>query len=323
MNSISSGRRFLGALMSLGILAACGAQQTAQSSSPLPRGAGANIIASPAQHATSEALIYATGGCGGTCVLSYPDGQIVGSISQYGSGPCSDAAGNIFIPDGNQIFEFSHGGTTPIATLTIPGSSITSFNCSVDPTTNNLAVLYQNKSGGIAVFANESGTPTIYVSGIDSFFCGYDNAGNLFVDGIGTDQNPGIELSELAVGQSEFTPLKIDGKLGGQLGQLQWDGSYLTYEGAGAHATISRLAVSGSVATVVKTISLKGTIKASTLSWIYDGSVIMPYSIQSQRVNKIGLWAYPKGGKRKTEYKFANSKYWIFSGVTVSAAPTR
>ncbi|MFY9739832.1 MAG: hypothetical protein WAK11_12405 [Candidatus Cybelea sp.] len=274
--------------------------------------------------ASSGDLIYATGGCGGTCVLSYPDGQIVGSISTTGEGPCSDAAGNVFIPDGSQIFEYQHGGTTPIGTLTIPESNITTYNCSVDPTTNNLAISYLGETCiCVAIFNNEGGTPTSYSTGIDSFFCGYDNAGNLFVDGLGTDQNPGIELSELARGNSTFTPLTVSGKFRGQPGRLQWDGTNLTYEGLdapGTHAAIIKLAISGSVATAVKTIRLNGNMRGTTLSWIYDGNVLTPYSIHSQRTNKVGIWAYPKGGKRRATLKFPNSRFWIFTGVTVSVA---
>ena len=268
-------------------------------------------------------LVYATGGCGGTCVLSYPDGQIVGSISQYGSGPCSDAAGNVFIPSGSQIFEFQHGGTAPIATLTLPDSYDTAYICSVDPTTNNLAVIYQSgKCGCAAVFTNESGTPTAYSTNIDSLYGGYDNAGNLFADGSVNDK---VAVSELARGQSTFTPLTVNGKFRGGPGRLQWDGTNLTYEGLGAdrtYASIIKLAVSGSVATVVKTIRLNGKINRTTLSWIYDGNVLVPYSIRSLRFNKIGVWSYPKGGKRKVVLKFSNSKFWKFQGVTVSVAPT-
>jgi hypothetical protein len=273
--------------------------------------------------ARSDDLIYATGGCGGTCVLTYPDGQIVGSISTNGGGPCSDATGNVFIPSGSQVFEFLHGGTTPIATLTLPESS-DSYSCSVDPTTNNLAVSYLGKTCiCAAIFKNETGSPTTYSTNIDSLFCGYDNAGNLFVDGLANDK---VALSELARGQSTFTPLTVSGKFRGQPGALQWDGTNLTYEGLGAdgtHVSIIKLAISGSAATIVKTIPLNGNIKKTTLSWIYGGNVLVPYSIQSQRLNKIGIWSYPKGGKRKVVLKFPKSKYWVFQGVTVSVSPTR
>jgi hypothetical protein len=45
------------------------------------------------------ALVYVSGGCGGVCVLSYPDGKLVSSISLSGirKGACSDNTGNVFV----------------------------------------------------------------------------------------------------------------------------------------------------------------------------------------------------------------------------------
>ena len=274
--------------------------------------------------AASGALIYATGGCGGICVLSYPKGKVIASInvSKGAGGPCSDNAGNVFVPSDGTILEYQHGGTSPIATLTIPGSAPLGYSCSVDATTNNLAVTFLAASGDyVAIFDNESGSPTVYSSGIDSFFCGYDNAGNLFASGQSNNQPA---LSELAYGHSKFTPLTISGKLG-LAGQVQWDGAYLTYESLGIDreaGSISRLTVSGSVATVVSTIPLNGKSNLTTLSWTYHGRVLVPYSTRGVRINKIGVWSYPQGGMRKSAIKFLNARFWAFQGVTVSVAPS-
>jgi len=60
------------------------------------------------------------------------------------TGLCVDAQGNVFVPtwqgeSGTRgyVYEFAHGGSTPIATLSDPGGA---FGCSVDLTTGNLAV---------------------------------------------------------------------------------------------------------------------------------------------------------------------------------------
>src|SRR5579862_8586028 len=263
---------------------------------------------------SSGALIYATGGCGGTCVLSYPQGKVVAQLSQYGGAPCSDAAGNVFIPTVGQVVEYQHGGTTPIATLSLPSKSAGTYNCSVDPNTNNLAVTSLADSGlYVAVFANESGTPTLYSPRIDGVYCGYDNAGNLFGSGNTSKGFPAI--SELARGQSTFTPLSINGSLGAAAGQVQWDGSYITWQGRAIDrepASISRLTISGSTATVVSTTSLKGKVNRSTLSWIYSGRVLMPYSTSRVRFSKIAIWPYPQGGKPKSIIKF--DKFTSFQG---------
>ena len=63
--------------------------------------------------ASSGDLIYATGGCGGTCVISYPDMKLVGDLPDSGVAICSDAQGNIFLPKDGKVVENAHGGTLP------------------------------------------------------------------------------------------------------------------------------------------------------------------------------------------------------------------
>ena len=299
-------------------LSGCGGQIA----NSVPQGATAQVRVHR-QSASSGALIYATGGCGGVCVVSYPQGQMVASIhlNTGVGGPCSDNAGNVFVPTGSsQILEYQHGGTSPVAALTATEPVV--YSCSIDPTTNNLAAVVFDPYVEVNVFKNEGGTPSSYFTGIDGFYCGYDGAGNLFVSG----QNGGEPaLSELANGQSSFTPLSIIGKLG-LPGQVQWDGSYLTYEsraGNGNPPSISQLTISGSAATVVSTTQLKGKVRNTVLSWIYSGTVIAPYSTRGVRTNKIGIWSYPHGGKRKGIIKFKNAKSWEMQGVTISVAPSR
>jgi len=270
-----------------------------------------------AHRATSGDLIYATGGCGGVCVLSYPQGQIVNSIHTTGQlgALCSDASGNVFVSNDTQVLEYTHGGTSPIATLSLPGHA--GYACSVDPTTNNLAVVFKSDSGDIAVFANESGTPSIYASTIDSLVCGYDNAGNLLIGGF-NGLYPG--LAELPQGQGAITVLSISGTLGNP-GQVQWDGSHMTYETISSQRiSVAQLSISGSLATVIGTTPIKG-VKFAAQSWIYDRKILVPSGGKAVKVNKIGVWAYPKGGKTKDAYKLANPKSLDFQGVTVSVAP--
>lgn len=317
MATLDINRRTQIAVLSLASLAGCGG---AVSTGSVPTA----MTPSVAHHGTSTsgALIYATGGCGGICVVSYPKGQIVASISASRVGvPCSDNAGNVFVPNETQVLEYAHGGTTPIATLTLSKTPVNSYNCAVDPTTNDLAVTYlSSTSTFVAVFSNESGSPIVYFPKIDAFFCGYDDAGNLFVDGYYNSNVP--TLSELRYGQSTFIRLSTSGLLG-SAGQVQWDGSYLTLENIGDQniaTTISRLSISGYSATVVSTAPLNGNTNRTTLSWIYGGNVLLPYSIRAGRVNRIGIWPYPHGGGMKSAIKFKKSRGWLFDGLTVSSA---
>jgi len=68
-------------------------------------------------------LVYASGSCGGVCVIAYPGGQLVASIALSGivEGEFSDANGDVFVTNDTQVVEYAHGGTTPIKTLSLPG----------------------------------------------------------------------------------------------------------------------------------------------------------------------------------------------------------
>jgi hypothetical protein len=308
------------------VLAGCGGSQlpiSAPGATPQSR-----AIATHAEHGGSwmvlEAegdLLYAPGGCGGTCVVSYPGGQLVGTLPTRGLGVCSDNKGNIFISDDTKVVEYAHGGTTPIATLSLPGT--TAVGCSVDPKTNNLAVVFVGPAANIAIFPNGEGSPILYNSHMESLYCGYDNDGNLFTDGYA---GGGLEygLAELPNGASDFFPLSISPYIG-RPGQVQWDGTYMTYETTDT-AEIKRLAISGSTVTVVGVTSLRKVNHGAGPSWIYGGSVIVPFPLHGDYNKTIGFWKYPKGGratniiKRFGDYKPGSID---FEGVTISVAPSR
>jgi hypothetical protein len=271
--------------------------------------------------ATSEDLIYATGGCAGTCVLSYPAGKLVGSLETGGdldgsSAGCVDGNGDVFLPDNESEVEYAHGGSKPIATLTLPGSSAGA--CSIDSTTGNLAVIANFSGVGIAVFANAKGTPTIYGAGILPYGCGYDNQGNLFVSG---QNNQLPALSELPEGASGFTLLTISRKVG-SAGQVQWDGKHIAYEGiTEGHILVSRLSISGSAATIVSTSHFKGIRRHAYFSWIYGDIIIIPYATPGSQgeATAIGIWKYPRGGKPLDTFKNITKPHPFFQGVTLSA----
>src|SRR5579871_1307812 len=137
------------------LLAGCGGSQPIGAPGAMPQ---SRAVAAPAGRsgswmlpnadAKSGALIYATGGCNGTCVISYSNGALVGSLATGTadlSGACADAQGNVFIAVGSTVTEFAHGGTTPIKTLSLPGNE--AFGCSVDPTSSNLAVVFESDNG--------------------------------------------------------------------------------------------------------------------------------------------------------------------------------
>jgi hypothetical protein len=262
-------------------------------------------------------------------MYSYPRGKFVGTINAAGGGGlCADRLGNVYIPgyiagSGPVVYEFAHGGKHPIATLVVPGYFAGS--CSANPMTGNLAVNFLCRSSGsscggengLAVYANASGTPTIYQAATGEVFdyCGYDSGGNLFVDGEGGRHD--LDFSELPEGNSSLIDISIDQSIGNP-GQVQWDGSYITIQDEAVPGSIYRLEVSGSVATVVGVTELEGITGFSGQSWIQASTIIVGSKPRGQNSN-IRFWRYPGGGKA---YKRIEGfrRGAIIGAVTVSLA---
>jgi len=278
--------------------------------------------ASTAPNATKGDLLYVTGGCGGTCVFSYPRGKQVGHLGAAGASLCSDRSGNVFMPtatsSGNAVvYEYAHGGTTPIATLTLPG--LLAEGCSVDAKSGDLAVTYLCKDcdyGPVAIFKGARGSPTSYnVTGVFLSYCGYDNRHNLFADGSGGSK--GFALLELPAGGSSLTPISLTQAIN-SAGEVQWDGKYLTIEDL-RNPVIYRFQVAGSAATLVGTTKLHGAGTAAAQSWIQGSTVIVPFGANGKPPNEVGLWKYPAGGSA-TKIIRKHLAADVLAGAAVSVA---
>ena len=107
--------------------------------------------------------------------------------------------------------------------------------------------------------------PTIYSHLRDDFaFCGYDNAGNLFLDGWIVRS----QLWELKRGAKSVTLLHLK-PYQFTVGQIQWDGQYVTVRN-GQTGDIHRIRVSGSRAIVVSGTRFRD-VHEGGLSWIQGG----------------------------------------------------
>lgn len=312
------GSSVLTSCVTLALLAGCGGPQPPSGApggmTQSPAIAGQAAHGKPLPGTGGEDLVYAAGGCGGVCILRYPDVKLTNSISLSGpvGGDCSDGEGNVFVTNNAQVLEYAHGGTTPIATLSVPG--VDAAACSVDPRTGNLAVAVGgNSSGDIAIFADATGTPALYDAGQGALFCGYDGSGNLFVSGVLNQHNA---LAELPYQASMFMPITLSANTGGP-GQVQWDGTYITLENrTDSDITIARLSISGSTASVVGKTKLRSP-KWASQSWIAGNRVIAPYSSKGEYTNKIGSWRYPRSGKVVVKFgSFGDSTR--IEGVTLS-----
>lgn len=266
----------------------------------------------------SNDLIYAAGD-GHSYVLTYPQGKLLGSIDEGGYDVCSDPSGNVYLAVGGpRVDEFAHGATTPSASFNLPGVA---QGCAVDPTTGSLAATFLRTNGNnVAIFSSGSGNPTLLSSSLNVGPCGYDDQGNLFV--AGTEPTSAYTLDELPANGNTFRTLSITPAIQRNFGRVQWDGSYLTVESwtytkKPRSVFVSRLAISGSVATVVGTTAIKGIKQTAFLSWIENNRVLVPYGNASKGTPNIGYWKYSEGGRPRQTLKAPAGKVNL-NALTVS-----
>ena len=304
------------------ILAGCGGQSEqlrSEESSIVPQiaartGGPAHPSSWMLPEAKGENLLYISTGFS-VYVYSYPAGKLVGTLGTEGLYLCSDLQGDVFLTQYNtgNIYEYAHGGTSPIATLSDPGGP---WSCAVDPVTGNLAAANMYGPGGpgnVAIFPKAQNPAQIYSDpNMTSYsYCGYDDRGNLFVDGGGFGTS---SFAELPKGSSFFTDITLNQSVYSS-SVIQWDGSYVTIADAGAHE-IDRVVFSGSSGTIVGQTRLRdwhqGTFKEI---WLQGSAAIA----QPAKNGSVAVWKYPNGDYPK-RYIGHVGRIVIY-GVTMSRAP--
>jgi hypothetical protein len=286
--------------------------------------------------AKNEDLIYTSDiNLNRVFVLSLPAGKLVGTLA-FSDEPwalCSDDRGDVFITHFHlyggpgAVDEYEHGGSSPIAKRTLPNSE--SGACSYDATTGDLAVT--STGGGptngpniISVFspplAKRLPPRTInapFTLGA-ILYCGYDDAGNLFLTPI--PYPSGATLVELPKGSNTLVNINFVGNAPGG-GAIQWHGSYLatSVSTLGSEA-IEHVKVSGTSGRVLGVTHLPGTQKdfADNQFWIQDDEIVAPFEYRRGRSNKAGLWTYPGGSRIKIFRGFDPGNGLV--GVTMSRA---
>jgi len=306
----------LGAVLSAG----CSAQQVSAPAMLLPaaRSTGHSWIA---PNTSSQDLLYVTGACGGICVFSYPGGTLVGELADSNTpfGECVDESGDVFVVNFGYeetpgVYEYAHGGTSPIATLSDPGYNPQA--CSIDPTTGNLAVT--NDGGALAIYTGAKGDPTYYTDpkAYLNGFCSYDDKGNLFVDGDSAGSGD-YALVEMPKGSDTFKGIRLDNAPSFPL-DIQWVGKYLAL--ADSQTVIYHVAVSGTKGKIIGSTVLDGPIAQIEVQfWIQGGTIIVPYGT-GDTPDQVGFWRYPTGGKLRKNIDV--SQFELF-GTVVSPATSR
>jgi hypothetical protein len=250
--------------------------------------------------AKTGALLYASDSAANDVkVYSYPHGKLVGTLTgfQTPQGMCVDKKGDVYITNSGlaQILEYAHGGTASIATVSDPGE--TPIGCAVSPADGDLAAtnIYNasNTNGSLAVYRRARGTPKIYTDSqmIHDYFCGYDSAGNLFVDGT-KPTSYGFVFAELPKGGNSLKNVTLNQSIGGP-GGVQWDGKYIAIADQEA-PVIYQFTVTGSTGTKEGETQTQGSSDVVQF-FIQGGTVVGPNATSGQ----VMYWAYPGGGTQK------------------------
>jgi hypothetical protein len=296
IHSIISASALGASLAGCGTLA--GSPERPASNPPVTVARGAWI--SP--EAKSHSLLYVSDpGTASVDVFTYPAmkevGLLVGFTEPYTM--CVNAAQDVYVPDleTSRVTEYAHGSITPMRTLDDhQGSSV---GCAVDPKTGDLAVSNDfgpsSTPGNVIVYKGAKGTPTKYEApGFTvCLFIGYDDAGNLFVDGY----NPSaVLLAELPSGGSAFKSISMNQKIGFP-GGVAWDGEFLAVGDQLAN-TIYQFKVSGSKATEQGSTVLSGAVNVVQF-WFTGRSAKHPQAtavVGADASGDAAKWQYPAGG---------------------------
>lgn len=311
-------RVFTVALM-VALLTGCGFAQT---SSDIPNG----VPVTDADIKGRNLLYASTSGDEPLFVYTFPNGKMVGTLSgPIGPrGLCVDRLSDIFAPFVyivGGVDEFAHGGGSPIAYLGFPVDW--ENGCSVSPATGALAVVTgpQSLQPVIVVYRNRGrrgwGLEREYTmaSMKTSSYCGYDNKGNLFVDGVSS--SGAFVLEELVRGSKQFVTVPVSQNIDAP-GQVQWDGHHLAIGDTGiSPSVVYQFEVSASGAAKVGSTLLSGSTKVEQF-WIRGGTLVAPDPSRgcgSTQKGCIALYHYPQGGSAFKTIALAGAL-----GATVSVA---
>lgn len=201
-----------------------------------------------------------------------------------------DTAQNLWVTGNNVLFEYAHGGETPVAILSDPlGAS----SCSVDPTTGNLATVNDFFSNQVAIFKHAQGLPRVFTD--EAFrqvaYCSYDGNGNLFVDGLSYDE--AFTFAELPKGARHFRTIALNQTLS-EPGDIEWDGKNVVVADP-RNAVLYRFSISGHTGTEVGSTPINGAGDVYHFFVEGDRAIVPFWDGQGAYVN---LYKYPAGGFR-------------------------
>lgn len=283
----------LSILAATGILAGCNGLQSANGT--MPAGTMQSIhLQTLIPSAKKEKLLYIAEP-NVVDIFDLPSGKQVGTLSGFDApqGLCSDGS-HVWVTNANnsKIFEYDAGSSKRVATLHDPLGY--PLGCSYDKTTGNLAVAnVTNKlygEGDVAVYTGAAGRPKAYsCSGLATYrYAGYDDEGNLYVDGDTSGSAFGFcglrknshAMENISLNQSIEYP-----------GQVQWDGKYVTVSDQNANI-IYRFTIKGTSGSEEGSTPLTGAGDC-VQNWIVNNRVYCP----NGSLAEADIYAYPAGGQ--------------------------
>jgi hypothetical protein len=254
-------------------------------------------------------LLYVTTSSG-IAIVSYPKWQIVGTIPGTSDGEiCSDPnSGTVYAvePYLAQIVVYEHGGTTPINTLSAPSPYDEIYSCSVDAASGDLAAIGYDSSaneGALLFYAKGQGAATIYKSKKIRviYSAAYVSGGNLILE---ASTKNGSHMMKFSAKKKNFSFLRTYGDF--YMAGLQWDGRYLATLNYnfpnGPDSTLYQIDVSGNMARVVNTTTIRNTINNN--NFCVAGASLIGFFGRLKRNNNQALaaWPYPAGGRASSRF---------------------
>jgi hypothetical protein len=285
----------------------------------------------PAAETTPVLLYVSNYDAGNVTVYSYANAQnikLLGSITGFfhPEGLCSDKNGNVWVSDynGQSLYEYAHGGTTPIFKIHQHGGYPT--DCAVDLKTGNLAVanllptFHYRDEGVVTVYKPGQHKGTHFRGGslqTRYFYLTYDDEGDLFVE---CEDDYGYigPLAELPAGSSDFNQIRLGSNVEfSQFSGLQWINPTLLMSGStdSNYSNIAyKLLVSGSSAQVVATLQFSNTGQARGI-WRRAGNV----AVTDYQNNAVQIYRISDGSFVTSVTDGISEPY----GTTISALPKK
>jgi len=259
-----------------------------------------SAVRSAVRSAARSDLLYVSNSGNGT-VTVYDDRthSLVATLTgfQRPKGECVDSSGDVFITDrlAEDVVEYAHGGTAPIAVIS--DSGFQDYACSVDLTTGDLAVAnsYQRdgNAGAIAIYSHASGSPQLYH--IDRVpnpqTCAYDDRGDLLVaSDYRREGKQFVAFAYLPKKHRRFIhlDLSIRGLQAGGTYNVQWDGRYwaLLYDN-----NVLRFRILNDGHALMKgTVYLNANSEGESRFWIFNRELV------AAQPSSVLYWKYPAGG---------------------------